>query len=86
MPNYYAYRMAQALFGLSIAYEKSFLKMKVELPGPGEVINSLKWLEYDSPSGKVVMALANGHQAIQETAVGTVVFDSNGDYKVEDKE
>lgn len=85
MPNYYAYRMSQALFGVSIAYENAFGD-DGKFPETDEVIKTLEGLEYESPSGKIVMALANGHQAIQETAVGTLTVDSNGNYKVDNIE
>ena len=72
-PNYYAYHMAQALFGVRAAYEKAFGDTG-KLPEIDDVIEAFEGLEYESPSGKIEMSLANGHQAIQDTTVATLRF------------
>ena len=84
-PNYYAYRMAQALFGVKAAYEKAFGDTG-DLPETKDVIEAFKGLEYESPSGKIKMALANGHQAVQATAVATLRTSPDGKPIVEDVE
>ncbi len=69
LPTYPAYKMAQALLGL---------KSAADLAGTIErdaVIDALRGLEWEGPSGTVTMALAGGHQAIQDTAYGTYHFD-----------
>ena len=38
------------------------------------MVEAFKGIEYDSPSGRVKMALGNGHQGIQDTAYGTYRF------------
>ena len=71
MPTYPSYKMAQALLGVKAAADKA---------GSAEqdaVIGALKGLEWDGPSGKVSMALAGGHQAIQDTAYGTYQYDKD---------
>ena len=39
------------------------------------MIEAFEYLEFDSPSGPVSMAIGKGHQAIQETAYGLYQFD-----------
>jgi branched-chain amino acid transport system substrate-binding protein len=70
LPTYPSYKMAQALLGLKTAADKagSFDQEKV--------ISSLKGAEFEAPSGKVSMKLANGHQAVQDTAYGTFKYDA----------
>lgn len=50
-------------------------------PTQDEVIAALEGLTFDSPSGKVAMALGKGHQAVQGTAYGTTRTE-NGVVKV----
>lgn len=71
LPTYPSYKMAQALLGVKAAADKA---------GSAEqdaVIGALKGLEWEGPSGKVSMALAGGHQAIQDTAYGTYQYDKD---------
>ncbi len=71
LPTYPSYKMAQALLGVKAAADKA---------GSAEqdaVIGALQGLEWEGPSGKVSMALANGHQAIQDTAYGTYKYDKD---------
>lgn len=70
LPTYPAYKMAQALLGLKAAADQAG---NVERDA---VIEALRGLEWEGPSGMVSMALANGHQAIQDTAYGTYRYDS----------
>jgi branched-chain amino acid transport system substrate-binding protein len=37
---------------------------------------ALTGAEWDSPAGKIRMVLGNGHQAIQDTAIGKTRFDA----------
>ncbi len=71
LPTYPSYKMAQALLGVKAAADKA------GSADQDAVISALKGLEWESPSGKVSMALANGHQAIQDTAYGTYKYDKN---------
>lgn len=71
LPTYPSYKMAQALLGVKAAADKA---------GSAEqdaVIGALKGLEWEGPSGMVSMALAGGHQAIQDTAYGTYQYDKD---------
>ena len=70
LPTYPSYKMAQALLGVKAAADKAG---SVERDA---VIDALTGLEWEGPSGMVSMALANGHQAIQDTAYGTYKYDS----------
>lgn len=71
LPTYPSYKMAQALLGVKSAADKAGSVDR------DAVIDALKGLEWEGPSGMVSMALANGHQAIQDTAYGTYHYDSD---------
>jgi branched-chain amino acid transport system substrate-binding protein len=64
-PIYPAYHMAQALLGLKAAYEKAGKD-----PAPEQIAGALEHLEFDTPSGKIRMAIGKGHQAVEDTAYG----------------
>ena len=64
------YRMAQALMGLKLAAEKAMAANKGKKPSTEVLAASLRGSEWMSPAGKVRMALSNGQQAIQDTAIG----------------
>ncbi len=70
-PTYPSYKMAQALLGVKAAADKA------GSADQDAVIGALRGLEWEGPSGKVTMALANGHQAIQDTAYGTYKYDKD---------
>ena len=64
------YRMAQALMGLKLAAEKAMAANKGKKPSTEVLAASLRGSVWMSPAGKVRMALSNGQQAIQDTAIG----------------
>ncbi len=64
-PTYPAYKMAQALLGVKAAADKA------GAADQESIRTALTGLSWEGPSGQVSMALANGHQAIQDTAYGT---------------
>ncbi len=64
------YRMAQALMGLKLAVEKAMAANKGKKPSTEIMAASLRGSEWPSPAGKISMALSNGQQAIQDTAIG----------------
>jgi branched-chain amino acid transport system substrate-binding protein len=64
-PIYPSYHMAQALLGLKSAYEKAGKD-----PAPEQIASALENLEFDTPSGKIRMAIGKGHQAVEGTAYG----------------
>lgn len=67
-PTYPSYKMAQALLGLKSAADKA-AKSSSDVT-KDSIIKSFEHLEFDAPSGKVKMALGNGHQAVQEMVYG----------------
>ena len=64
------YRMAQSLMGLKLAAEKAMQANKGRKPSMDQMMAALRGSEWMSPAGKVRMALGNGQQAIQDTAIG----------------
>ena len=70
------YRMVQSLLGLKLAVEKAMAANGGKKPNHEQLAAALKGLEWDSPAGKIRMALGDGHQAIQETAIGKTRYDA----------
>jgi branched-chain amino acid transport system substrate-binding protein len=64
------YRMAQALMGLKLAAERAMAANKGKKPATEVLAASLRGSDWMSPAGKIRMALANGQQAMQDTAIG----------------
>ncbi len=64
------YRMAQSLMGLKLAVEKAMQANKGQKPSMEQMMTALRGSEWMSPAGKIRMALGNGQQAIQDTAIG----------------
>ncbi|HSV53509.1 MAG TPA: ABC transporter substrate-binding protein, partial [Burkholderiaceae bacterium] len=73
-PVYTAYQYANTLLVLKTAYDAA-TKTGGKSTTP-EVIKALTGATFDTPSGKLTMALGGGHQAILDTAVGEIVFDA----------
>ncbi len=71
MPNSASYQMAQSLFAVKAAADKAASSNK------DEIRKALKGLEFETPAGTVKMALADGHQAIQDTAYGVYSYDQD---------
>ncbi len=69
-PNYAAYQMAQAILGTKAAWEKAQIANGGKRPSTDQVIAAFERLTFESPAGKVEMAIGAGHQAITETAYG----------------
>jgi branched-chain amino acid transport system substrate-binding protein len=70
------YRMAQALMGLKLAAEKAMAANKGKKPSTEVLAASLRGSEWMSPGGKIRMALSNGQQAIQDSAIGRTQWDA----------
>ena len=70
------YRMAQALMGLKLAVEKAMAANGGKKPSTEQLIAALAGSEWEAPGGRVKMALGNGHQAIQPTAIGRTKWDA----------
>jgi branched-chain amino acid transport system substrate-binding protein len=71
-PTYPAYQMAMSLLGLKLAYENA--RKGDAKPSTDEVAAAFKGIEFEGPSGKVKLAIGDGHQGISETAYGTYRF------------
>jgi branched-chain amino acid transport system substrate-binding protein len=69
------YRMVQAILGLKSAVEKAMATNGGKKPDTEQMAKALRGLEWDSPGGKIKMALGGGHQAIQEIAFGVTKWD-----------
>jgi branched-chain amino acid transport system substrate-binding protein len=70
------YRMAQSLLGLKLAVEKAMTANGGKKPTGEQLAAALTGMEWDSPAGKIRMALGDGHQAVQETAIGKTRYDA----------
>ena len=67
---------AMAALFIKKAYDEAFLKLK-KFPSNEEVIKFMEGLKWDTPSGPAEMALGNGHQAIQDQAIGKSKWNNN---------
>lgn len=70
------YRMAQALLGLKAAAEKAMAANGGKKPTQEQLAAALRGSQWESPAGTIRMALGEGHQAIQETAIGKTRYDA----------
>jgi branched-chain amino acid transport system substrate-binding protein len=70
------YRMVQSLLGLKLAAEKAIAANGGKKPSPEQLATALRNSEWDSPAGRIRMALGGGHQAIQDTAIGRTRYDA----------
>lgn len=73
-PTYPSYQMAQSLLGLKVAWDKAQKAKGGAKPTADEIAAAFKGIEFEGPSGKVRLAIGNGHQGIQDTAYGTYRF------------
>jgi branched-chain amino acid transport system substrate-binding protein len=70
------YRMAQGLMGLKLAVEKAMAANRGKKPSTEQIAAALTGLEWESPGGRIKMALGGGHQAVQPTAIGVTKWDA----------
>jgi branched-chain amino acid transport system substrate-binding protein len=70
------YRMVQSLLGLKLAAEKAMAANGGKKPTAEQLAAALRNSEWESPAGKIRMALGGGHQAIQDTAIGRTKYDA----------
>jgi branched-chain amino acid transport system substrate-binding protein len=70
------FRMWQALLGLKMAVETAMTENGGKKPNDEELAAAMKGLSWDAPSGRIEMALADGHQAIQPNAIGTTKWNA----------
>ena len=65
---------AMAALFLKKAYDQA-VKENNKFPSTNEVIRIMEGLEWQTPSGPAKMSLGNGHQAIQDMAIGITTWD-----------
>jgi branched-chain amino acid transport system substrate-binding protein len=65
---------AMAALFLKKAYDQA-VKENDAFPSTNEVIKIMEGLEWQTPSGQAKMSLGNGHQAIQDMAIGVTTWD-----------
>lgn len=70
------YRMAQALMGVKLAVEKAMAANGGKKPSAEQIASALRGSAWDSPAGRIQMALGDGQQAIQPTAIGRTKWDA----------
>jgi branched-chain amino acid transport system substrate-binding protein len=75
-PTQAPYRMAQALLGLKLAAEKAMAANGGKKPTAEQLAAAMTGSEWASPGGTIRMALGDGHQAVQETAIGRTRYDA----------
>jgi branched-chain amino acid transport system substrate-binding protein len=61
--------------GVKLAVERAMAKNGGKKPTPEELADALRASSWDTPGGMIRMALGNGQQAIQSTAIGRTKFD-----------
>jgi branched-chain amino acid transport system substrate-binding protein len=71
------YRMAQSLLGLKLAVEKAMAANGGKKPTHEQLAAALKGLEWESPAGMIRMVNGNGHQAIQDSAIGRTRYNAD---------
>lgn len=76
MPVQAGYRMTQAFMGVKMAVETAMVKNGGKKPTPEQLSEALRNSTFDSPGGQIRMALGDGHQAIQGTAIGKTKYDA----------
>ncbi len=70
------YRMAQSLMGVKLAVEKAMAANGGKKPNAEQIAAALRGSEWESPAGRIRMALGEGQQAIQPTAIGRTKWDA----------
>ena len=70
------YRMVQSLLGLKLAVEKAMAANGGKKPTGEQIAAALANSEWESPAGRIRMALGDGHQAVQDTAIGKTRYDA----------
>lgn len=74
-PNFPAYQMFQTLLGLKAAWEKAAASGNGERPTSDALAKAFSYLEFETPSGPIKMAIGGGHQGIQDVPVGVYQYD-----------
>jgi len=75
-PSSPSYQYAQAILSAKIGYDKAMKDNGGSFPNQDQVIAAMKGAKFQSFSTMVDYALADGHQAITESAYGITKYDS----------
>ena len=68
------FRFVQPILGLKTAIEAAMEENGGTKPTADEIVAALKYSSFETPSGTVEMAIGDGHQAIQDSAIGISVI------------
>lgn len=85
-PTYPTYKFTNAVLGLKAAYEKAQEANGGERPSPEQITAAFENSTFEGTGGEVRMALGKGHQAVYDTAYGTVKHADDGSIQMVDVE
>ena len=85
-PTYPSYKLTNAVLGLKAAYEKAQEANGGDKPSQDQIIAAFENLEFEGTGGAVRMALGKGHQAMYDTAYGTIQHADDGRVEMVDVE
>ncbi|MCK9516717.1 MAG: ABC transporter substrate-binding protein [Ottowia sp.] len=85
-PTYPTYKMANAILGLKAAWEKAQEANGGKRPSQDQIIEAFEHATFEGTGGEVRMALGKGHQAMYDTAYGTVKHAEDGSVQMADVE
>lgn len=85
-PTYPSYKFTNAVLGLKAAYEKAQKASGGKKPTSEQIIEAFENLTFEGTGGKVRMALGKGHQAMYDTAYGTIKHAADGSVEMVDVE
>jgi branched-chain amino acid transport system substrate-binding protein len=71
-----SYRITQSLMGVKLAVEKAMAANGGKKPSTEQIAEALRGSSWDTPGGTIRMALGDGQQAVQSTAIGRTKFDA----------
>lgn len=74
-PNFPAYQMFQTILGLKAAWEKAAEAGNAERPTSEALAKAFSYLEFETASGPIKMAIGGGHQGIQDVTIGVYQYD-----------
>ena len=78
-PTFPAYHMYQSLLGLKSAWDAAAKEKGGARPSPEEVAAKFKYLEFETASGEIKMALGKGHQGIEDMPFATYKYNRDKD-------
>ena len=76
LPVQASYRMTQAFMGVKMAVESAMAKNGGKKPTSEQISDAMRNSTFETPGGQIRMAIGDGHQAIQGTAIGKTKYDT----------